>query len=276
MNKVMLVCGLLVAVAAVNAFGVALPGTPTAELKKGQWNVGYGYTYSDIDLDQTKVKYVELEEVGEGEYALAPGQSKLDFDDVKTHFHYLTIGYGIDDWWEVYAQLGIADVKYRTIEPDNPDDEWSGRNLDNDFAWGIGTKVTFYKQDNVEWGVVAQMNWIDTGLEEKYTEEDVTYKDELTWKTRELLIAVGPTVDMGGWWLYGGPFYYDLSGDSKFKEKVDGIGTVYKDSLDLNEDSNFGGYVGAKFIIAENTSLNFDVAAVSGGWAAGTGLVYRF
>jgi hypothetical protein len=159
-------------------------------------------------------------------------------------------------------------------------------NFDNDFAWGWGTKLTFARQDKVAWGIALQMNFLDTSWSRKETSQDDIY---LRWernvdiKTWDLLVAVGPTIDMGGWKLYGGPFYYYLDGDYDYKEPGSwddgegGTGTWIENySGDLEAESNFGGYVGAQIPLSEKCDFTTEVSLTGDGWAAGTGVIIRF
>jgi len=286
MKKMIMLWGLLVAIMSVSAFGAGFLGTPTAELEKGQWIVGYNYTYIEGDLEKTKMTGkgfadAAMEAFIEAEFDLVDVDTsfstKLKIEDVKTQRHYATIGYGLADWWEVYFQLGFADVKAKSKWED--DDEWEGFNFDNDFAWGWGTRITFYEQNNIRWGTSVQMNWLDTSWDKKVSEGTVTYKDQLDYETYDLLIAVGPTADMGGWKLYGGPFYYYLSGDIDRKititDTVLGSGGI-KCSGDLEADSNFGAFVGAQFPLTGNCDMTTELSFTGDSWAIGTGIVLKF
>jgi len=269
----------VVCLCGVTAMALDQLGPPTAGLKQGQWSAGFNYSYSSQDLDKTKMKWSEVWD-GESD----SGSYKLKIKDWKTQRYYGRIGYGVDDWWEVYAQLGVADVKSKFKEVG--DDEWSGVNFDNDFAWGLGTKVTFARQDKIDWGVAFQMNWLNTSRSEKGTDEEdgdsESWKETIDIETYDLLLAVGPTVDMGGWKLYGGPFYYYLSGDIKIKEtgtwtgEEDSGSWLYKEKGDLEAASNFGGYIGAQLDLTQNCNATVEFASTGDGWGLGTGIVWKF
>jgi hypothetical protein len=237
--------GLLVAVMGVNAFGVGFIGTPTAELDAGQWNVGFNYTYLSTDLATTNM-------TGSSSY-------KLEINDNNVQRYYGTIGYGLTDMWEAYVQLGLADVKSNTKVVGGTE---TGYNFDNDFAWGWGTRYTFYEQDKVRWGASVQMNWLDTCWDSGGVKVD--YSDY------DLLVGVGPTVDMGGWNLYGGPFYYMLDGDLDIK------GAGMKWSGDLEEDSNIGGFIGAQCTVMEKYDVTTELSFTGDGWAIGAGIAVPF
>ena len=258
MNKVVVI--LIVAVMSVSAFGAGFIGTPTAELQQGQWNVGFNYTYISTDLAKTKMT---------GLYDGVPESFKLEINDNNVQRYYAAVGYGITDAWEAYFQLGIADVKFQVKS-----DDCAGYNFDNDFAWGWGTRYTFHEQDNIRWGASLQMNWLDTGWDDKGTD----YKTQIDYETYDLLIAVGPTVDMGGWNLYGGPFYYYLSGDLDLSgmETDEGVPVNFKYSGDLEEDSNIGGFVGAQLTLMENYDVTTELSFTGDGWALGAGIAVPF
>ena len=272
MKKTFVVMSMLfLAALNVDVFAIGNVGPPTAELKAGQWSIGGDYVYSDIDLDTSKMKYTDSEG--------GSGKTPFDFPKVKTHFYYATLGYGLAENWEVYGRLGIADIKGKVRWTDYSN-EWEGGNFDNDLVWGVGTRYTFYQQDKVRWGVTAQMSWIDTSLEWKETDEDYgNVKETFDLSAFDLLVAVGPTVDMGGWKLYGGPFFYMLDGDAEDKETWSGAvepSGWWKGSSDVEEDSSFGGYVGAAIPLTEKIDITFEGAAISGGWGLGAGITLKF
>lgn len=248
MYRMMKLLGLLVAILSINAYGVGILGTPTAELNQGQWNVGLSYAYLSTDLDTTTMKDAE-------------GSYKLEVNDNNVNRYYGSIGYGLTSAWEAYVQLGWADVKADFGVPGDPE-SGGGVNFDNDFAWGWGTRYTFYEQDKVRWGVTVQMNWLDTS----WDDEDVT----IDYSDYDLLVGVGPTVDMGGWKLYGGPYYYMLDGDLDVK------GIDFKETGDLQEDSNIGGFVGAQCKVMEKYDVTTEFSFTGSGWAIGAGLCYAF
>lgn len=165
-------------------------------------------------------------------------------DDVESVAYLANLGYGIADNWEAFIRLGIAGI-------DVDDEGFSG---DDQFAYGFGTKVTFAENDPLTWGGLFQMDWT------KSEDEDVEID------TFEIQIAVGPTYQMEGMSLFGGPFLHF----------VDGEGTAPGDTFDLEQESEIGGYVGAQFDIAENASWNIEYQFTGDASAICTGIVWRF
>ena len=257
MSRIVILLGLLVAIMSVNAYGVGFIGTPTAELDQGQWNIGFNYTYISMDLDDTTMKE-------------AGSSDKIEINDNNVQRYYGTIGYGLTDMWEAYIQVGLADVKARFRDAEDPTDDWDGFNFDNDFAWGWGTKYTFHDQGDVCWGASLQMNFLDTSWDDSGS----NWEDQIDYESYDLIIAVGPTVDMGGWNLYGGPFYYMLDGDLD-ASGID-MGTPYKASGDLEEDGSFGGFVGAQCMLMEKYCMTTELSFSGGGFAIGAGLSVPF
>jgi hypothetical protein len=222
-KKLLLVVVILTALALTSsALALAPMGPPTAGLKTGQFRIGAEYSYSDVDMKL------------EGE----------KIDNVTSNMIFGNLGYGIMDEWEGFARLGVANIEV---------EDFSG---DYGFAWGLGTKVTFLKQENLNWGALFQMTW--TNSEDEGVEFDFY----------DMQIAVGPTWKCSDTLsIYGGPFVYLADGDVD----VGGLGTG-----DLEEDSAFGGYVGAEAALADNTSLFGEVQFTGAGWAIGTGINWKF
>ncbi len=217
-KKLSLVVVILTALALTgSALALAPMGPPTAGLKTGQFRAGVEYSYSDVDM---KVEGHEI-------------------DSVTSHMIFGNLGYGIMDEWEAFARLGVADI-----------DE-GGFSGDYGFAWGLGTKVTFLKQENLNWGALFQMTWTNS--------ED----DGVDFDFYDMQIAVGPTWKLNDTLsIYGGPFVHLINGDIE--------------NADLEEDEAFGGYVGAEAALADNTSLFGEIQLTGAGWAIGTGIGWKF
>jgi hypothetical protein len=260
-----------------NVLAVGFLGPPTAELNKGQSSGGFDYSYSKQDMDTSDTKWVWYVDGAFDE----SGTTKVKIEDVTRNLYYANLGYGIDDAWQVYVKLGIADVKeelYPGADLDYCEDGRVGLNFDNDFAWGWGTKYTFAEKESVDWGVALQMNWLDASWSQTDSDATETWKETVDLSDFDLLLAVGPTIDMGCCKVYGGPFYYYLSGDADATHKtVATTGTFWsgKASGDLEADSNFGGHIGAQLDLAQNWNMAVEFSFIDG-WGLGAGIVRRF
>ena len=255
MNMRILLLGLLIMVMSASTFGAGSIGTPTAQLKQNQWSLGFNYAYISTNLETNM-------------YSI-PGITafKMEFNDNNIHRYYGTIGYGLTDSWDVYVQLGVADVKQKTVNTKQPAQGSFGWNYDNDFAWGWGTRYTFLEKDNIRLGASVQMNWLDTNWDDATASNEIHYD----YETTDTLIAVGPTIDMGSWSLYGGPFYYCLSGELNGERAT----PVYS-SVNLENNGCFGGFVGAQVKAMENYDITTDLSFTSDGWSISAGISRKF
>jgi hypothetical protein len=278
----------------VSSSAFALIGTPTAGLEKGKWSVGANYTYSSQDLDKTKIDYdwswVDYLPDGTVDDSASGSSSyKLEIRNLNTNLYYGRLGYGLMDQWEVYGQVGLADVKAESKSEGGT--RWYGNNLDNELAWGLGTKYTFAKKGKIDWGAGLQLNWYSNSVSdcfsettdygEGYTETD-TWEETTDIDTLGILVAVGPTIDMGGWKLYGGAVYQLLTASYDYDENGSWLGSddyygtwTDKDSGDY-DSSSFGGYIGAQVGVYKNWNMAVELLGTNDGWGAGAGIEIPF
>jgi hypothetical protein len=239
MNKKVFVVVLLMFGLAGSALALAPMGPPTAGLKTGQFRVGVEYSYSDEDME------VESETI----------------DNVTSNMIFGNLGYGIMDEWEVFVRLGMANVE--------ADDVWgSGVDVSGDFqfAWGFGTKVTFLKQEDLNWGALFQMTWL------KSEDDPLLWGTDVEFDFYDMQIAVGPTWKLNDTFsVYGGPFVHLIEGDVDLSNDEDESVTG-----DLNEDSAFGGYIGTEAALSQNTSWYGEFQITGGGWGLATGINWKF
>jgi len=232
-----------------HCFAIDFMGPPATELKSGQWKAGVIYSFSEQDIE---VSGLDIDET---------------VDDVEINRYYAAAAVGIWDGWELNGRIGAAKV-----EADVASIEFDGG---TDFAWSWGTKITFASNEKIDWGALFQMSLLrgdkkdvdlsDWGLS---SSSDVELSDAY-----EMLIAVGPTFKMEGWKLYGGPFLYLVKGDLEVKSTV----SEESGTLDIEEDTMFGAYIGAQIEVAKNTCLNIEYALTVGGdWGVGAGIGWRF
>ena len=242
-KKVCLVVFLLCLMAST-AFALDIMGPLTAALHKDQFATGFEYSYSRIDVSTS---------------GLLRNMSGIrSLDNVESSRFYARLAYGLSDNWEIYYRLGGGDAKV--------DDEGVDFNGDNGFAGNVGTRVTFLKENNVSWGVLGQIGWLNSDGIGTYQGGSANTNVDL----QEIQLAIGPKVDMGGWSLYGGALYYQMDGD------FDTNWAGGKASADIDVNSDFGGYIGAHFDLGKNLSIEIESAMISDGYSIGTGIVWKF
>jgi len=240
-KKVFLLSGvlLLVGLYCSPAFAGDAMGPPTAGLTTGQFRVGLDYAWSESDVE------------------LSYGGTSVTAKNAEANRILANLGYGVTDDLEVYIRLGGANLEQ---------DEFDG---DYGFAYGFGTKVTLAKDSNPSWGALFQIGW--TKSEDTYTDTVFGFgKIDMEADFYEIQIAAGPTYEMQGWCIYGGPMLYFLDGDLDVKT---GRGSI---SIDIEEESCFGGYVGAEFDLAQNCLAYVEGQFTSDAVLVGTGVAWKF
>jgi len=269
-------------VAGSSALALAPMGTPTAGLNQGQFSAGaeYGYSEQDLEIDPT---------FGADGTIL----------DLESNMFFATLGYGVMDNWEFYIQLGVANAEFDKVKwSDEPTSDTWGFDGDYGFAYGFGTKYTFWEQmEGLTWGVLFQMKWINSedtlsGTWSESVGDDAwevgAYNNDVELDYYEMQIAVGPTWQaMEGLCIYGGPFLHIVSGDLDDKwnetyadyDNAQGTGSPLsgpftdagKESADLEEESTFGGYVGTQLDVTEQFKAFAEVMFTGDAWGLGIG-----
>ncbi len=260
-------------------------GPPTAGLKQGQFSAGLDYAYSEGDFKH------------DGDYTwwISPpsGPSgtvseKFDLKDGKMNKAYFNLGYGIIDNWEAFLRLGGATREIKRAAHDEASGGGVNDTLfdsDTGLAVGFGTKATVWQPSpELKVGVLAQASWASSNYSVTYsgatsggsdwivpTEGDIDF-----W---EMQLAVGATYKLSDKFsVYGGPFYYIFDGEYDFKGTgyFDGSNMTLKGSYDIEQDSEWGGYLGAQIDATENVSINAECIMTGDAIALGTGLVWKF
>jgi hypothetical protein len=269
-KKLLLVVVMLTVVALTTSSALALApmGPPTAGLNKGEWRVGVDYAYSEMDLKATLSD--DITELAD-DYGIDITDNSGTIKDVKVNTIAANIGYGLTDNWEAFVRLGGANAKWE--EEDIIDYSGSG------FLGGFGTKITWAKQGNLSWGTMAQVNWLNFKDTLTGTVDDEDYDVDIEIEAYEFQIAFGPTWKVSdALSFYGGPFLHFFNGDVEASADGESLSLG-----DLEQKSEFGGYVGAQLDIkpgpdqVSNGCFLFGEGQFTGdGWALGTGIGWKF
>lgn len=174
-------------------------------------------------------------------------ENSSTLEDVESLVYLARLGYGVADGWDLFVKLGITEMEYEDFD--------SG----SDFAYGFGTKFTFSQQDSMSLGGLFQILWAEA--------EDTISGIKTEFDYYEIQIAVGPTFEIGGISVYGGPFLHFVDGDVKYKT----LG-----STDIEQDSEFGGYVGFNAELTENTNWRIEYQQTGDAYAFCTGISWKF
>jgi hypothetical protein len=263
-------------------------GPPAAGLKQGQWSAGIDYSYSDMDLKlDAKVSWYEAYWSDGGGFSTDSDSWKFDekVKGVKANKIYANIGYGIMDNWDVFVRLGGADGDF----------DYEDITFDSDyvFAYGFGTRMTFWQDADLKIGGLFQMSWAnglkaaESGVDAGY--DGYAYADTWSWSGEvditEFQIAIGPTwTPAQGFSIYGGPFLHFVTGSIDSKEIYTEMDEYDEDieidtytvSGDITEDNCFGGYIGAQVQLGENAFVSGEWMTTGDAEAFGLGVVCKF
>jgi len=262
--------GFVLMVGGSAAFALDPMGPPTADLRQGQFEEGIEYSYGTMDL---KLKDGIWIEQLDGVFYDAGNADSLTLKNFKTNKAYFNLGYGIIDGLDAFLRLGATTATFG-------DSIWEdAEEFDNnaDFTVGCGIKATFYEDDNLKLGGLFQASWAE--FDGRLSAAHWAAADLVEMSIAEIQVAVGPTYKLtDNISIYGGPFFHFVVGDldDEFSEASDGSILTSKYSWDVDESSNFGGYIGAKVDIAEDLSFNIEYQHTESADALSAGLIWRF
>ena len=255
-------------------------GPPKAMLGQDQWAAGIDYANATMDLEASGTDIIDI--VYDPELHITTRKSKCNIKDLESNIVLGRVSYGISDNWDAFLRLGVADAK-GDIEQTYPDgatpEKFKGFDGGFGFAWGLGTKVTIWENENITWGGLLQMTWAEPDDGSISLSSDTEFTGDAEIEFWEVQIAAGPT------WriddsvsIYGGPFLHfvdgdlDISGETTLLDSRIGL----EASGDIEEKSQFGGYVGASWEVNEGTSCFIECQFTGDAWGIGLGAAQRF
>ncbi len=260
----------VISLSSPGAFALDPMGPPTTGLMEGQFELGIDYSNSTMELELTNGKWTEwfngaLNDSGEA--------VTFRLNDFKMNKIYANLGYGILENCDVFLRLGVVNAEFG-------DSIWeAGEEFDSqsNLTFCIGSRATFYEEGDLKLGRMIQFSWanLDGDLKaSQWTEADSVNIDLI-----EIQATIGPTYALtDGFSIYGGPFFHFIYGsiEDKFNEEISGGVLSSEYSWDIDETSNFGGYIGAQMTFDEYTFFNIEYQYTSGADLLGLNLIYRF
>lgn len=285
-KKIALLAVVFMIVIVTNSAVLALTpmGPPKAMLGQDRWDIGVEYSYQTMDLEAS-TKDIDIEYLPE--LYITTRKGKYEINDFKSNVILGRLGYGISDSWDAFVRLGAVDGQCDLEQTYSDGARHEYKDFDGSFglAWGFGTRATFWQDGELSWGGLFQMTWMepdDSSISGTLLPDNLHYSGTADIDIREIQIAVGPT------WriednvrIYGGPFLHYVDGDLDVKSDTKitvpvVVEAEMKSSGDLEEKSQFGGYVGANFDVDENTSCFIEYQLTDDAWAIGLGGARRF
>ena len=202
----------------------------------------------------------------------------LDIDDIESDKLNAYFGYGIGRNWEAFVRLGAASSEFSNSDL-NPPGKFDG---DYEPFIGGGLRLNLLEDRNYKIGAVAQASW--ERHSGKITPSLYTTPSFVTIGLKKIQVAVGALYQWTDYIsFYGGPFYYLLSGE--LKDNFLGVGIdEYDDpyfendefTWDIESDSEYGGYLGARFEIDKNFFLNCEYQMTSNSNTFAAGIIWKY
>jgi hypothetical protein len=241
-------------------------GPPKAGPAAGQFQIGADLLYGAVDLELDRKYSSQTFQNG----VILPDETvseriSIKYGNLPTNKLYANLGYGILPNWEAFLRLGGAD-----------------HNLGGDelFTAGGGTKVTFYETDNWSFGGILQLSWTEWEDDTETQSAPLQYYTSSSeYSVTEVQGALGACYQLSPHFsLYGGPFvaFFEGTSDSKYIGVSDTTMLVAETSRDIDVDSWFGGYLGARIQIHENAVAAIEYQHTGDADAFAASIVYRF
>ena len=123
------------------------------------------------------------------------------------------------------------------------------------------------------------MTWAEPGDSSISLRGDTNFSGTAEIKFWEVQLALGPTWRLDdSFSIYGGPFLHFVNGDIDFSGETEELDSRIgmESSGDLEEMSQFGGYVGASWKANESTSCFIECQLTGDAWGIGIGAARRF
>jgi opacity protein-like surface antigen len=275
-------------------------GPPVAELEKNQFSIGAEYSASRMDLKLNEGKITRKGYINGTLSSISSGPLNRY---IVTNMHmdkvWAKISYGVTGDWDVFLRLGTADMDFDYSKRMNCVNNAcqvfpSGQKFNghNNFAIGLGTKLTFHKEENLKWGGLFQISWCqsdgkDTGsllAASSITGYGTSYSHSIDVDLVEIHVALGPDYRLtDNISVYGGPFLHFINGDIKghyYESGTSPAGTLvgYSSdySYDIDQRAFFGGYVGLEMNVTKNISSNIEYQHTAAADALALNLTWKF
>jgi len=280
----------LISIYAASSMAVAPLGPSRALLGEGEKGIGISLSHQSMNLSADG-------DYNEQQTSLAwfAADTDLDIQDLVSDPVFATLNYGINQDWDVFIRIGVVNAK-DDIEVEtnsavsatrfmNAGDKMS-LSSGHELAWGIGSRATFYENDNISWGGSFRMTWLDPKASSDTLAQNTGTGNiatvDLDLKYWEIVVAGGPTINLGNYWVYGGPFLHFVRGDLD----IDGTWTnpagppagapfPVNGSGDVEEESIIGAHVGAQWNMREVLCWNAEVSFTGDAWGLGISGLWR-
>ncbi len=259
-------------------FGLSLIGPPRSILQPEESAFAFELGYSSMDLES----FGERTEIHLSPYSSDIQYRKYEIENLKSITPSIRLDTNVYEDWDVFLRLGLTDAAADISEEQAggiPGSEFNDFDGGYGLSLGIGTRATFYKQDNTTWGATLQANWMNPGDSDITDKSDTSFTGTAELNYWEVQLAFGPTVQFGNVRVYGGPFLDFVNGDLDISGTTTDIlpnDTTLEVSHDIKEKSQFGGFLGAQWNLGNNSTLITETEFTGDAIGVGIGLAWKF
>lgn len=275
------------------ASGGAPMGLPMGTVDEGQWMIGGQFGRETADLEGSDT--FDATYVGDGGTVTElQFDEQLEIQDLASNMLFVSFAYGVLDGWDVFGRLGVADAQDDLQATYFEDGEFyagphSSGALDGSFgfAWGAGTRATFWQQGPWSLGGLGQFTWFNPGDSDlSYTDPILeplggTYVGEASLDYWQAQVSLALIYQADAWSFWGGPFVQFLEGEIERSGDIlyDDLGVLddggdFSGTTDVEQDSQFGGHLGVGVDVAEQWNVWLEGQFTGDSWLIGIGAVF--
>ena len=283
-KRIALLIVIFIVIGLSGSIALALPpmGPPKALVGQDRWAVDLGVSHSKMDLQAFGTAREDPDGAGWRPASFADHR----IEDYTSNMLLGRICYGAYDTVDVFVCLGLSDAQDDMTEElatGADGNKYTGLDSGHGFAYGLGARATFWQEGDLTWGGLIQILWENPGdgdIDLTPTDGDPTkLTGDAELDLQEIQVAVGGSVQMDGFSVYGGPFLHFVTGDLD----VDAIGTDSFSavnrvdlSADIREESEFGIFAGAQGEVDQDTAWFLEFQITGDAWGIGLGGERKF
>lgn len=283
-KKIVLLTAILVVIGLSGSVVMALApiGPPRALVGQDRWAVDVGISHSKMDLEA----FGEVREDPDGAGWLPPSYAKHKIEDYTSNMLLGRLSYGAYDTVDVFVCLGLSDAQDDMTEElatGADGNRYTGLECGHGLAYGLGARATFWQEGDIVWGGLFQILWhnpAEGDIDLAPTDGDPgRLEGDVELDIQEVQVAVGPTVQLEGISLYGGPFLHFINGDLDIDVSgLDSFSALNRvdASQDIREESEFGIFGGAQGEVDQDTAWFAEFQITGDAWGIGIGGIRKF
>ena len=283
-KRIALLAVIFIVIGLSGSIVMALPpmGPPRALVGQDQWAVDVGISHSKMDLEA----FGKAQEDPDGAGWLPPSFARHEIEDYTSNMVLGRLSYGAYDTVDVFVCLGLSDAQDDMTEElatGMDGNRYTGLECGHGLAYGVGARATFWQEGDLVWGGLVQILWhnpAEGDIDLAPTDGDPgRLTGDVELDIQEIQVAVGPTVQLEGISVYGGPFLHFVTGDLDVDASgLDSFAALNRVDLsqDIREESEFGIFGGAQGEVDQDTAWFVEFQITGDAWGVGIGGVRKF